>query len=195
MRVERSPSAPTTIPIVYRSHAYGLCENWSALSFVIGKDRQWTQRQLVGFRSRLGSGATTRGSEANTSIPGASAIVKEHVPTEPARHYLSRLRLRLVTVKIFGSSNSVFVSFSTLVNIILASLIVLQLIYHQRRIRKILGVDHGSKIIIMCVESSALIVIFSTVYSIPLKSSVYGSLIPFLLLPHICVGALNLHDI
>jgi len=82
------------------------------------------------------------------------------------------------------------ISFSTLVNIILALLIVLRLIHHQRYIRKVLGADHGSpysKVIAICVESSALIVIFSGVYTALVFQQANGSSIPFLLLPHICV--------
>ena len=92
----------------------------------------------------------------------------------------------------------VLISISTLVNIILASLIVLRLVHHQRHIRKLLWTDHGSpysKVIIICVESSALIVLFSGVYTALVFEQENGSLIPFLLLPHICVGGLDLHDI
>jgi len=38
----------------------------------------------------------------------------------------------------------VLVAFSTLVNIILALLIVLRLVQHQRHIREVLGSEHGS---------------------------------------------------
>jgi hypothetical protein len=82
------------------------------------------------------------------------------------------------------------ISFSTLVNIILALLIVLRLIHHQRHIRKVLGADHESpysKVITICVESSALIVIFSGAYTALVFEQAYLSTIPFLLLPHIFV--------
>jgi len=88
--------------------------------------------------------------------------------------------------------------FSTFVNIILAALIILRLIHHQRHIRKVLGAQHGSpysKVITMCVESSALIVIFSGVYTVLDLAEGDGSLIPFLLLPHICVGGPYSNDI
>ncbi|KIM43523.1 hypothetical protein M413DRAFT_382906 [Hebeloma cylindrosporum] len=85
----------------------------------------------------------------------------------------------------------VLIMCSTLVNIVLAALIILRLIYHQRHIRKVLGMAHGSpysKVITMCVESSALIVIFGGVYTVLAFEQGNGSvLIPFLLLPHICV--------
>ncbi|KIM43524.1 hypothetical protein M413DRAFT_382915 [Hebeloma cylindrosporum] len=91
-----------------------------------------------------------------------------------------------------GIFSTVVTLFSTLVNIILAALIILRLIRHQRHIRKVLGAQHGSpysKVITMCVESSALIVIFSGVYSVIalVEGDGPSGLIPFLLLPHICV--------
>jgi hypothetical protein len=92
----------------------------------------------------------------------------------------------------------VVIPFSTLVNIILAALIILRLIQHQRHIRKVLGAQHGSpysKVITMCVESSALIVIFSGVYTVLAFREGDGSFIPFLLLPHICVGGVESYDI
>ena len=88
---------------------------------------------------------------------------------------------------------TVLISLSTIVNIILALLIILRLIRHQRYIRKVLGAEHGSpysKVITMCVESSALIVIISGVYTALVFEQANGSSIPFLLLPHICVGDL-----
>ena len=101
----------------------------------------------------------------------------------------------------FGSAFALWiVSLSTFVNIILALLIILRLLHHQRHIRKVLGAEHGSpnsKVITMCVESSALIVIVGGVYVIldsgPGRAN--GSMIvPFLLLPHICVSGLEFYD-
>ena len=86
------------------------------------------------------------------------------------------------------------IAFSTLVNIILALLIILRLVHYQRHIRKVLGEVHGSpyaKVITMCIESSALIVIFSGVYTVLVFVQANGSLIPFQLVPHICVGDLE----
>ena len=83
-------------------------------------------------------------------------------------------------------------------NITFALLIVLRLIYLQRHLRNIFGAYHGSpysKVITMCVESSALIVIFSGVYSILAKMEAEWSLIPLILLPHICVGTLDFHNV
>ena len=88
---------------------------------------------------------------------------------------------------------------STVANIILASLIILRLVRHQRHIRKVLGVAHGSpysKVITMCVESSALIIIFSAAYIVLGYMRPTGSVfIPLLLLPHICVGGLEFYDL
>ena len=89
------------------------------------------------------------------------------------------------------------VIFSTIVNIVLALLIVLRLIHLRRNIRKVLGAEHGStysQVIAMCIESSALIVIFGTL------CIVFGFLdpnelfVPLLLFPHICVGGLEFYD-
>jgi len=98
----------------------------------------------------------------------------------------------------FGVGDSTFtmllIAFSTLVNIILALLIILRLVHYQRHIRKVLGEVHGSpyaKVITMCIESSALIVIFSGVYTVLVFVQANGSLIPFQLVPHICVGDLE----
>jgi len=89
------------------------------------------------------------------------------------------------------------ISFSTLVNLILALLIVLRLVHHQTYIGKVLGADHESpysKVIATCVESSALMVIFSGVYTALISQQANGLSIPFLLFPHICVGGLDFHD-
>jgi len=99
---------------------------------------------------------------------------------------------------LIAESYWVFISFSTLVNIILASLIVIRLMHHRRLIREVLGADHGSpysKATMICVESSALVVVFSVVYVALMFEASLGSLILALLLPHICVGGLDLHDV
>ena len=77
------------------------------------------------------------------------------------------------------------------VNAILALLIVLRLLFHQRYMIKALGDEHTSpypKIMNICVESCALIFITSIAgigsLSTP-RSNKY--LIPMLLLPHVCV--------
>jgi len=91
---------------------------------------------------------------------------------------------------LIAESYWVFISFSTLVNIILASLIVLRLMHHRKLIQEVLGADHGSpysKATIICVESSALVVVFSVAYLALMFEASLGSLILALLLPHICV--------
>ena len=98
----------------------------------------------------------------------------------------------------------VFTSLSTLVNIILAALIVFRLVYYRRHVQNALGAKHTSlytNVITICVESSALMVISSGLYTalalgLPNKagSPNWGSLLSALL-PHIYVGGLGLYDI
>ena len=99
-------------------------------------------------------------------------------------------------------SSTVFILLSFLVNIMLATLIVSRLIYRRRHSQNVLGEEHGSpyiNIMTMCVESSTLVVIFSGIYTaltfVQRQPDAYGALIPFQLLPHICVGGLEHHDI
>ena len=84
---------------------------------------------------------------------------------------------------------------STLVNIILAVLIISRLVYHRRYIQNTLGMEHGTpytNVITMCIESSALMVISSGLYTI-LHFTV-GDNSMFDIFPHICVGGLELTD-
>jgi hypothetical protein len=100
-------------------------------------------------------------------------------------------------------SSTAFILLSLLVNIILAALIVSRLIYRRRHFRDILGAEHGSpyiNIMTICVESSALVVIFNGTYTALAFAQrrhpdAYWVLIPFQLLPHICVGGLEHHNI
>jgi len=99
-------------------------------------------------------------------------------------------------------SSTVLISLSLLVNIVLAALIVSRLVYRQRHFRNVLGEEHGSPcidIMTMCVESSALVVIFSVTYTTVTfaqrQPDAYVALIPVQILPHICVGGLQHHDI
>ena len=92
-----------------------------------------------------------------------------------------------------------FISFSTLVNIILAALIVFRLVYHRRQVKNVFGVEHGTlytRVMTIFVESSALMVIASGVY-VALESVEGGSYreIQHPLYPHVCVGGLELDDI
>jgi hypothetical protein len=87
--------------------------------------------------------------------------------------------------------SSVVMFCTTFVNLVLSLLIFSRLIYYQRYISKTLGSAHGSpylKVITMCVESCALIVVFSTTNIVMIMTNDTSYLIPFLLFPHICVS-------
>ena len=90
----------------------------------------------------------------------------------------------------------VFSSLSALVNIILAALIVSRLVYYRRYIKNTLGVEYGSpytNIITMCIESSALMVIASSLFTIlGFVGPGHGGQVMFDIIPHICVGDLEL---
>jgi len=93
-------------------------------------------------------------------------------------------------------SQAVFFSVSPLVNIILAVLIVFRLVNLRRYVRNALGVEHGSpytNIITMCIESSALMVVASSLFTILFFMSMHEILI-LNVIPHICVGGLELND-
>ena len=87
--------------------------------------------------------------------------------------------------------------FSTVVNIILALLIIHRLVHHKRYIQKVLGAEHGStysKVIAMCIESSALMVIFGSICIVLGSLNENGLFIPLLLFPHTCVSGLKFYD-
>ena len=95
---------------------------------------------------------------------------------------------------------ALFISVSTFINIILAALIVFRLVYHRRRVKKVLGAEHGilyTNVMTMCVESSALMVIISGVYVVLLLVTSWAlyTTIPGCLYSHICVRRLELNDI
>ena len=92
-------------------------------------------------------------------------------------------------------ADEVFISLSALVNIILAALIVSRLIYHRRYVRNTLGAEHGSpytNVITMCVESSALMVIASGLYTVLSFVSWPGQSFMMDITPHIYVGGFEL---
>jgi len=92
---------------------------------------------------------------------------------------------------------TVFTSLSAIVNIVLAALIVLRLVYHRRYIRNTLGAEHGSpytNIITMCVESSALMVIASILFTLMRFVSMSWANFMMDITPHIYVGGLELND-
>ena len=87
--------------------------------------------------------------------------------------------------------SSVIMLCTTFVNLTLTVLIFFRLLYYQRFISKTLGKAHGlpyTKVITMCVESCALIVVFSTVNIVMIITNNVRYLIPFLLFPHVCVS-------
>ena len=89
-------------------------------------------------------------------------------------------------------------SLSTLVNIILAALIVFRLVHHQRYVQNALGAEHGcpyTNIITMCIESSTLTAIASSLYTILNFGAPNWGALMFALIPHVCVGGLELDDI
>ncbi|KAF8168766.1 hypothetical protein BJ912DRAFT_1001105 [Pholiota molesta] len=85
---------------------------------------------------------------------------------------------------------------TTTVNLVLAALIVARLLHHERRLRTVMGVQASlsspvRRVIALCVESCALIVVFSASalgMAWARNNTVYNlSTIPVTLLPHICV--------
>jgi hypothetical protein len=96
-----------------------------------------------------------------------------------------------------SNAYTVFTSLSAAVNIILAALIVVRLVYHRRYIQNTLGAQHGSpytNIITMCVESSALMVIASVLFTLLPFVSMYWANFMMDINPHIYVGGLELDD-
>ncbi|KAF9559960.1 hypothetical protein CPC08DRAFT_762997 [Agrocybe pediades] len=104
---------------------------------------------------------------------------------------LTSLGLGIMTFWPFNN----FVAFSaTFVNIILSGLLSTRIIYIQRRLSNLLGseLSHQSpytKIVMMCIESSALIVAIGVacIISVYASESAQWFTFPFFLLPHICV--------
>ncbi|KAF8153637.1 hypothetical protein BJ912DRAFT_1152286 [Pholiota molesta] len=85
---------------------------------------------------------------------------------------------------------------TTTVNLVFSALIVSRLLYHERCLQTLLGVQEKGtspvrRVIAMCVESCALIVVFSVCalgMGWSLNDTVWNlSTVPLTLLPHICV--------
>ena len=75
-------------------------------------------------------------------------------------------------------------------NFVIAALITFRILYFDRYIRKTVGLEHNSPyltVIIICVESSALIIVFSLIYLILYFKENTASLIPLQLLVHVYV--------
>lgn len=90
--------------------------------------------------------------------------------------------------------SSVIMFCTTFVNLTLTTLVFLRLLYYQKFISKTLGKAYSlpyTKVITMCVEYCALIVVFSTVNIVMIITNNVGYLIPFLLLPQICVSVFS----
>lgn len=84
---------------------------------------------------------------------------------------------------------------TVIINLVTASLITFRILYFNRYIQKTVGLEHNSPymtIIIICVESSALIVVFSSIYLILLfQEDGALSIIPMQSLVHVYVRVYN----
>lgn len=127
-------------------------------------------------------------------------------------HYQTQLMLReglewfkFILPKKFTQAEGIlgfaFLSASLFANVTLSALISFRIIQLQRNNHEVLRVAQGSvytRIVIMCIESCAMIVVFEVAYIViynipPNQGANHGSLIPLLLIPHICVSPFYLH--
>jgi len=84
-------------------------------------------------------------------------------------------------------------SITVFLNLVTATLITLRILYFNRYIRKTVGLEHNSPymtVIILCIESSALIIVFSLIYLILYFYQREPSVSPMLV--HIYVSLLQL---
>ena len=75
-------------------------------------------------------------------------------------------------------------------NLVTATLITFRILYFDRHIRKTVGLERNNPymtVIILCVESSALIVVFTSIYLILSILTVNGGIIPLHSLVHVYV--------
>ncbi|KAJ3502548.1 hypothetical protein NLJ89_g8839 [Agrocybe chaxingu] len=82
----------------------------------------------------------------------------------------------------------IFVLATSICNSIMTTLIVLRLSYHQRFIQKALGSEYGSpyaRVMVMCVESAALIVVFNLAHVCAHFNSNIGLVLSHQLLVHV----------
>lgn len=115
--------------------------------------------------------------------------------------FLIDIQLEGSSVTLFLPSSRLFMATITtttvIINLFTASLITLRILYYNRYIRKTVGLEHNSPymtIIIICVESSALIVVFSSIYLILLfqeDGALSMSIIPMQSLVHVYVRFYN----
>jgi hypothetical protein len=88
---------------------------------------------------------------------------------------------------------------TVMINFVSATLITLRILYFERYIRKTVGVQRSDSpymtILIICVESSALIIVFSLIYVILFFQQNNGSWVPLQVLVHIYVSIRNFLDL
>ena len=80
-------------------------------------------------------------------------------------------------------------------NFVTATLITLRILYFRQYIQKTVGLKSQNPyitIVIICVESSALVIVFSLIYLILFFTQRYGSYVPMQLLVHVYVS-LHIH--
>jgi len=85
----------------------------------------------------------------------------------------------------------VVIGVTVILNLVTATLITLRILFFQRHIRKTIGLEPGDSpymtVLALCVESSALIVVFSLIYFILYFQQANASYIPMQLLVHVYV--------
>ncbi|KAF8811730.1 hypothetical protein BYT27DRAFT_7336054 [Phlegmacium glaucopus] len=84
----------------------------------------------------------------------------------------------------------VMICVTVALNVLTAILITLRILHFEKYTRKTMGVEHNSPymtVLIICVESSALMVIFSLIYFILVFQQANASYIPMQLLVHVYV--------
>jgi hypothetical protein len=84
---------------------------------------------------------------------------------------------------------------TVILNVLTAILITLRILNFEKYARKTMGVEYNSPymtVLIICVESSALMVIFSLIYFILVFQQANASYIPMQLLVHVYVSFLGL---
>lgn len=92
--------------------------------------------------------------------------------------------------------STITISITTSLNFLLTAIIAGRLLWHQETMRRILGKDYRSpylRVIVMLVESCSLIVVTGIIFLALLARGdmkrFNGCVIPFLLLPHVCVSS------
>ena len=89
----------------------------------------------------------------------------------------------------------VITGITVILNFVTAILITCRILYFSKYISKAVGLQHNSPyatIIIICVESSALIIVFGLIYFILVFQQANASYIPMQLLVHVYVSLYSL---